>query len=224
MKHRIPLVVLTLACSGCRPGYNPAPSEVLRPQQVLNFEQLYQENCAGCHGSQHNAGAAVELTGAVYLAIADDATVRRITAEGVRGTAMPAFAQSRGGMLTDQQIDALVAGIRARERRPLGATPPSYTALATADPQRGGEVYDTFCSSCHGASGRGGSRAASIVDGPYLALVSDRYLRTIVIVGRPELGAPDWRDNVPGKPMSEQDVSDVVAWLAAQRRGNGGTQ
>ena len=47
--------------------------------------------------------------------------------------------------------------------------------------------------------------------------MSDQGLRTIVIVGRPELGAPDWRGDVPGKPMSPQDVSDVVAWLAAQR-------
>ena len=60
-------------------------------------------------------------------------------------------------------------------------------------------------------------RASSIVDGSYLALVSDQNLRTTVIVGRPELGAPDWRGDVPGKPMSPEDVSDVVAWLAAQR-------
>jgi cytochrome c oxidase cbb3-type subunit 3 len=38
-----------------------------------------------------------------------------------------------------------------------------------------------------------------------------------VIVGRPDLDAPDWRGNVAGKPMSSQDVSDVVAWLASQR-------
>jgi hypothetical protein len=31
------------------------------------------------------------------------------------------------------------------------------------------------------------------------------------------MGAPDWRDDVPGKPMSQQEISDVVAWLAAQR-------
>jgi hypothetical protein len=55
------------------------------------------------------------------------------------------------------------------------------------------------------------------VDESFLNLVSDQYLRTIVIVGRPELGAPDWRGNVPGKPMSQQEVSDVVAWLSAQR-------
>jgi cytochrome c oxidase cbb3-type subunit 3/ubiquinol-cytochrome c reductase cytochrome c subunit len=31
------------------------------------------------------------------------------------------------------------------------------------------------------------------------------------------LGAPDWRGDVPGHPMSAQEISDVVAWLAAQR-------
>jgi len=34
-------------------------------------------------------------------------------AKGVRGTLMPAFAQSAGGMLTDKQIDSLVRGIRS---------------------------------------------------------------------------------------------------------------
>src|SRR5580698_10503781 len=113
MKHQIvAILALTIVTStGCTPAYNPAPSEVLRPQQVLNFEKLYRENCGGCHGSQQNAGAAVELGSAAYLSIADDVTIRRITAEGVPGTAMPAFAQSRGGMLTDEQIDALVKGI-----------------------------------------------------------------------------------------------------------------
>jgi cytochrome c oxidase cbb3-type subunit 3 len=48
-------------------------------------------------------------------------------------------------------------------------------------------------------------------------LVNDQELRTIVIAGRPELGAPDWRANIPGKPMSAQAVSDVVAWLSSQR-------
>ncbi len=62
-----------------------------------------------------------------------------------------------------------------------------------------------------------GKQASSIVDGAYLALVSNQNLRTTVIVGRPEMGFPDWRNDLTGKPMSPDDVSDVVAWLAAQR-------
>ena len=49
------------------------------------------------------------------------------------------------------------------------------------------------------------------MDGTYLALVSDQGLRTTVIAGRPDLGAPDWRGNVRGKTMTSQEISDVVA-------------
>jgi len=218
------LALAVAACAGCNSEYSAAPPQVLRPQQVRSFETLYQQNCAGCHGARGKDGAAVSLTNEVYLAMADDATIRRITAQGVPGTAMSAFAQSHGGMLTDEQVDALVKGIRSRAGRHMDLTPPSYVALSAGDPKRGTDVYNTYCAACHGAAGRGGSRAGSIVDASYLALVSDRYLRTIVIVGRPELGAPDWRDNVPGKPMSEENVSDVVAWLSAQRPAIGGTK
>ncbi len=43
-----------------------------------------------------------------------------------------------------------------------------------------------------------------------------------MITGRPELGAPDWRGDVSGKPMSDQEVTDVVAWLASRRIQNPG--
>jgi mono/diheme cytochrome c family protein len=139
---------------------------------------------------------------------------------------MPAFAQSAGGMLTDQQIDILVRGVRSWAQPALlrDSNPPPYAAQPPGEPQRGAEVYATFCSECHGPDGRGGGKASSIVDRSYLSLVSDQYLRTTVIAGRPELGAPDWRGDVPGRPMSAQDVSDVVAWLSSQRPSNSGPQ
>jgi mono/diheme cytochrome c family protein len=132
---------------------------------------------------------------------------------------MPAFAQSAGGMLTDQQIDALVQGIRswAKPEAFKDTTLPPYSAQAPGALQRGADVYRIYCSSCHGVDGRGGSKASSIVDGSFLALVSDQQLRTTVIAGRPELGAPDWRGDVEGRSMPAQDISDVVAWLASQR-------
>jgi mono/diheme cytochrome c family protein len=156
----------------------------------------------------------------VYLAIADDAIVRRVATNGIPGTSMPAFAQSAGGMLTDKQIDVIASGIRERWSKSnvlSGVSPPPYSSSSPGDASRGSQAYATYCSSCHGDAGRGGQKAGSIVDGSFLALLNDQELRTIVIVGRPELGFPDWRGDTPGKPMSAQDVSDVVAWLASQR-------
>jgi cytochrome c oxidase cbb3-type subunit III len=215
-------LLATAACGtrGLAPGRPPANSEMVPPDKIMDFNFLYGRNCAGCHGVDGKGSAAIALGDPVYLAIADDATMRRVTADGVPGTAMPAFAQHSGGMLTDDQVGAIVAGMRSRWARPdelRSAEPPPYAGKGPGDPKRGAAVFGVYCAACHGADGRGGKRASSVVDGSYLALVSDQGLRTIVICGRPELGAPDWRGDVSGKPMSPLDVSDVVAWLAAQR-------
>jgi cytochrome c oxidase cbb3-type subunit III len=214
-------LVLTMTACSVRP---PVDAQVVAPSKILDFAVLYSENCAGCHGPDGKGGLAIALGDPVYLAIADDAAIRATTAKGVSGTAMPAFAQSSGGSLTDAQIAAIVAGIRtwAKPGFLSGSTPPPYAAQFPGDASRGAKVYDDYCSSCHGAGGRGGGQASSIhassiVDESYLALVSDQGLRTTVIVGRPEFGVPDWRGDVPGKPMSSENVSDVVAWLSAQR-------
>jgi cytochrome c oxidase cbb3-type subunit III len=225
MKFRVPIfaaVGLSALLCGCAnaPGRPVAGDIPVVPSEVTDFKVLYGENCSGCHGNDGKGGAAIALADPVYLAIADDTVLRHATADGISGTSMPAFAQSAGGMLTDKQIDALVQGMRQRWAQPdilRGANPPSYSSADPGDVSRGSAAYAEFCSSCHGAGGRGGQKASSIVDGSFLALLDNQELRTLVIVGRPELGAPDWRANVPGKPMSPQDVSDVVAWLAAQR-------
>src|SRR5215471_8403367 len=87
-----------------RPGPDP---EVIRPEEVLDFAKLYAENCSGCHGADGKGNAAIALRDPVYLAIADDSAIRNVASRGVRGTPMPPFAQSMGGILTDKQIDVL---------------------------------------------------------------------------------------------------------------------
>jgi mono/diheme cytochrome c family protein len=192
----------------------------LAPNEVLEFGTLYAENCAGCHGSEGSGGAAIALANPVYLAVADDAAIRQVIANGLRGTAMPAFAESAGGMLTSAQIDLITKEIRSRWSKPGildSADAPPYVPKASGDAHRGEAAYKTYCESCHGSSGVGSGKGSAITGDSFLALVSDQGLRTIVITGRPELGAPDWRGNVPGKPMSDQEVTDVVAWLASRR-------
>jgi cytochrome c oxidase cbb3-type subunit 3 len=212
---------------GCEmsPGRPEKVSEILAPDEILDFKILYAQNCAGCHGAEGHGGAAIAMADPVYLAIADEAAMRKVIAQGVRGTSMPAFAQSSGGMLTDKQIDVITKQLRANWSRPgilNGIEAPSYAAKSAGDASRGEISYKTYCESCHGTEGRGGKRGSAITDGAFLALVSDQGLRTVIISGRPELNAPDWRGNVAGKPMSEQEITDVVVWLASKRVQNPG--
>jgi cytochrome c oxidase cbb3-type subunit 3 len=217
-------IIVAIACvasAGCNsaPGRPKADSIPIAPDEVANFQLLYAQNCSGCHGPDGKKGAAISLGDPVYLAIADDEVIRRATAVGVFGTSMPAFAQSAGGMLTDKQINIIVSGMRTHWAQPeilRNANPPPY-AQTPGDAARGAKVYAFYCSSCHGLEGHGTQKGSSIVNGSYLALVSNQGLRISVIIGWPQLGAPDWRGDIPGKPMSSEEISDVVAWLAAQR-------
>ena len=112
------LAAIFFAGCGAPHGQPRNGSEVLAPNEVLEFGPLFAENCAACHGVEGRGGAAIALANPVYLAFADDASIRGVIAKGVPGTAMPAFAQSAGGMLSDAQIDII-----ATPRTILGKSP-----------------------------------------------------------------------------------------------------
>jgi mono/diheme cytochrome c family protein len=222
----------SLALAGCsripgRPGPGP---EVVRPDEVLDFPTLYKANCAACHGEGGRNGAAISLANPVYLAVVGDANLRQITANGVPGKLMPPFAKSAGGMLTDQQIDVLAHGIMQQWSRPdllAGQIVPPYKAAQPGDATRGQLAFGTFCARCHGVAGEGSAgdaksgKVGSIVDGSYLALISDQGLRSITIAGRPDEGMPDWRSDA-AQPLTDQQITDIVAWLASKRTANPG--
>jgi len=240
------LLALVLALSslmGCNVRLPGKPTEAERwraPEDVTDFNELYTTNCSGCHGIGGKLGAARPLNDPLYLAFVPDDALRQAISQGRSGTNMPAFSQQAGGALTDHQIDLLVLGIRMAWARPdefKGLQIPNYSASTTltnkssdrptdnsgsanaspADNSSSAHAFQTYCASCHGANGNGGS-AGSIVDPNFLNLVSDQGLRTTVVVGRSDLGKPDWRSNLPGHPMSPQEIDAIVAWLSAQRQ------
>ena len=214
-------VVAALFLSGCSIALADRRKdlEVLPPEDILDFTTLYNQNCAGCHGAEGKGAAAITLHNPVYLAIASDEVIRQVASRGVPGTPMTPFAKSAGGQLSDKQIEVIVSGIRswARPDQFTAVSLPPYKADTPGNPKSGAAVYGTFCASCHGENGKGGQKASAIVDGSYLALVSDQNLRSIVIAGWPSINAPDWRNDLPNNPLSPQQISDVVAWLVAQR-------
>ena len=220
------MVALTILAmgAGCPPppGKPAIEDRWTPPSQVTDFRQLYAQNCAGCHGADGRLGSARPLNDPLYLAFAGEDVLRQVVAKGVPGTAMPGFAQASGGNLTDRQIYLLAEGMNAQWGRAEDfkdvALPPYRTESAVAgEPRRGATAFRVNCSQCHGADGKGGLYAGAISDPNYLSLVSNQSLRSTIVAGRPDLGMPDWRNRLPGQPMSVQEISDVAAWLASQR-------
>lgn len=189
-----------------------------RPEDLVDFRTLYNQNCSACHGENGQGGPALDLANPVYQAIVDDASLRKWIRDGMAGTEMPAFGESSGGFLTEAQVDALVAGMRSNwaKGETSGAAPPPYIANLPGDEKIGEQVYQEACASCHAKSGEQISNAS------YLALVSDQSLRTITIAGRPDLGQPDWRQDRPNHVLTNEDVTNVVAYLASLRSATPG--
>jgi len=218
---RLLLAGIAALATGCghAPGYPPDP--VQRPDAITDFAPLYSQNCAACHGANGQNGPAIDLANPEYQALVDDATLRKWISGGMPGSEMPAFAQSQGGMLTDAQVNALVAGMRRQWSRPnafSGATPPPYAVDQAGDSHRGELAYQAHCASCHEPSHQ------QITSPVYLSLIGDQALSDVIVAGRPDIGQPDWRNDAPaGKaatPLSAVDVADIVSYLASLRNAS----
>src|SRR6185369_17829642 len=110
-------IALLTGCSVHLPG-QPSEAERWRaPAEITDFNQLYTQNCAGCHGAGGRLGAARSLNDPLYLSFVSDDAMRQVILKGRAGTNMPAFSEQAGGHLTDQQIELLVTGMRAQWSR-----------------------------------------------------------------------------------------------------------
>jgi len=93
-------------------------------------------------------------------------------------------------------------------------------AAAQGDPKAGRELYNKWCSSCHGVGGKGeGPVSASLpvkpgnhADGTRMNILTDTYLFTIVKQGGPAVQKsqmmPPW-----GTQLKDQQIWDVIAYM-----------
>src|SRR5258708_20680289 len=136
-----------MAACDALPGKPTAADRPLRPDQVVSFEQLYGDNCSGCHGADGTLGAAQPLNDPIYLTLAGADQLRAVTAQGVPDSLMPGFSTAAGGTLTDQQIAIIVGGMVSRwggNNRLNGVTLPAYTLRAPGDAQRGVAAHAAY--------------------------------------------------------------------------------
>ena len=207
------VLVSSLLFAGCG---KPTERPVL-PKDITDFTVLFSQNCSGCHGMDGKNGPARQLNDPLYLAVIPKERLQQTIENGVPGTAMPAWARSQGGPLYPKQVSALVDGIESNWAKPVslnGAAVPSYSGEGAAgNATHGKQMFLRSCFLCHGK----GAKVGPVTDPSYLALVSNQNLRTSVIVGRPDLGMPDWRFLNLGHALTDQDIADIVAYLVSLR-------
>lgn len=229
------IALFLIALSGCSdnlPGKPLRADEYRRPETITDFAKLYKTNCAGCHGADGTLGPGPPLNDPLFLALVSEEELSTVIAHGGKGTLMPAWLQASGGSLTAEQVASLVEGIKGRKweseaSKVTKKIPPDSPTLlpapnASDNADRGEKVFAAACASCHGDKGQGIDRLAGAINNPaMLSLMSNMLLRRIIITGRPDLHMPDFADSDGRgndfKPLTQQDVGDLVALLSRWR-------
>lgn len=181
-----------------------------RETAVAAGRALYAENCAACHGEEGEGSVGPALNSKGLLRTTPDGILFALTRTGVPGTRMPAWGQAFGGPLTNEQVDHLVAYIRAWEP----SAPEIESEVREPDAARGASLFASTCFICHGEDGAGTEAAPAINDLDRLHQFDDAWYRGVIANGRPAKGMPTW-----GTVLSPEQIGDLVALIGAWRRG-----
>lgn len=121
-------VVLLVAIAAAFPLYllyEPSAREEARATQLASLAEegaeVWEFNCASCHGTNGEGGSAPALNAVQFLQSADDNQIALLVSVGVPGTQMSAYSQDFAGPLTSEQIKAVVTYLRSWE-----ATAPDF--------------------------------------------------------------------------------------------------
>ena len=97
---------------------------------------------------------------------------------------------------------------------------PSWEILSAQDNAEAKRLYATYCSNCHGVSGKGDGLAAKSLpvkpanhtDGKVMSQLSDQYLHDIISKGGSGIGKspfmPAW-----GSLLKEQQIRNIISYM-----------
>ncbi len=97
---------------------------------------------------------------------------------------------------------------------------PSWDILSAQDNAEGKRLYATYCSNCHGASGKGDGLAAKSLqikpanhtDGKFMSQLANKYLHDIIAKGGSGVGKspfmPAW-----GSLLKDQQIRHIISYM-----------
>lgn len=173
-------------------------------------QTIFGSHCASCHGEQGEGSIGPALNSKQLLSTASDDLLFSLVRTGVPGTAMPAWSQSFGGPLTDDEIRQAVAFVRSweSEAKDIESEEP------VPDPSRGAEIFESICFACHGLQGEGTEIAPALNDAIRLTTFDDDWYRETISQGRPSRGMPTW-----GTVLSPAQIEDLISFIGIWREG-----
>ena len=196
-----------------------ASAQEADPAQLELGAQLYNENCAICHGEngQGRIGATLAQD---WPSIQPELTIESTIANGITGSVMPAWSQENGGPLSNEEIAAIAtyilswqtSGIPNRTPVPTATLVPPITPVpgVEGDPNAGAMLFGENCAVCHGDKGQGRIGATLAQDWP--GIRPDLSIKGTIASGIRGSAMPAWSQE-NGGPLSDTDINNLVAFI-----------
>jgi len=215
--------------------YEPSGREAARndlaASLVAQGGDIFQANCASCHGVSGQGVDAPALNSQQFLKSADDEQIVSLISHGIPGTEMSPYSLDFGGFLTSQQIKAVGSFIRSWEadapdrpdwRSPTGDGGHDEGGAADDGHDEGGaadgehdegaagvfdaaEVFAASCARCHGADLSGGTGPA-LGPGSHAVSDEDEELIRAIRTGPDEM--PRFDDD-----FTPEQIDELLAYI-----------
>ncbi len=212
------------ACTASSPGRDQAGSAstagtsppVIDQALAFRGEELYNQNCVFCHQADAigKPGVAPSLTNKEFLAIAPVDFLSDTIKDGRPGTGMPPFAH-----LGDENIEAIVAFLRAHATLPDRILEVDGQPVTQGDPRLGKLWFDQVCSTCHGPNGDGyqaGGTGTAIGKKGFLDKASDGFIRTTIKEGRSNTRMLPFQGPEGLANLNDGEIDDIIAYLRTE--------
>jgi len=190
--------------------------------QQLSLEvghRIYDKECAFCHGltGQADTDAAKVLrprprkfADPIEMARVDDGRLYAAIKLGVPGTAMASW----GSLMTPVEIIDVMRYVRSLQE-PL----PGVVTADQLDITVGGNIYQHYCVTCHGARGDANTPLGQVL-APHprnftnrkaMAKLSDRQMTAAIMQGKPGTAMASWAGI-----LNPQDIRRVIRYIRAR--------
>ncbi len=196
---------------------------------------LFAQNCSACHGEFGEGGLNPARAGDIispigtseFLKTRDDSTIRAIIAQGQPDLGMPPFGDSFGGLLSGDEVDAIVAFIRSWEANPPVESPPVFTqATPTASATTGGTpsfaidvlpIFQAKCTVCHGTMGGwdGSSYTGVMATGAHTPVVIPGDAINSLLVQKLQGTQQTGSIMPPSGKLSDTEIQIIIDWINA---------
>ncbi|MBI5366201.1 MAG: c-type cytochrome [Planctomycetes bacterium] len=210
----------------------PRVEPLMRPHQSVSAErgrEIFERTaaCAKCHGMHGEGGSGPSLANPQFQRVASDGYIIGTVILGRDGTEMQSFARGGNVNLSQEQVEDVVAYVRA-----LGRAGGDYRRTFERSPSsvaEGRELFRNHCAGCHGSEGHGPANnkelngfAPSINNPQFLNAADDGFLLATIALGRPGTPMRAFAKGAGGiSDLSADEIKKIVAFIRSWQESPG---